>query len=155
MSHHHRHRHRRRTFTVEEANAALPLVRVIVRDLVQLAQELTDRRERLSFVLGRRRSDDYDLYQEELSQIEEEVEKDTRRLQGFADELRQLGAEPKSATEGLVDFPAEVDGRRVYLCWKLGEPEIRYWHELEAGFAGRQPLATLCAAGTRTGVPAG
>ncbi|HUX86133.1 MAG TPA: DUF2203 family protein [Chloroflexota bacterium] len=41
---------------------------------------------------------------------------------------------------GLVDFPAERDGRVVYLCWRRGEDQIHYWHELDAGFAGRQPL---------------
>jgi hypothetical protein len=41
---------------------------------------------------------------------------------------------------GLVDFPGEMDGRSVYLCWRLGESAVEYWHELEAGYAGRQPL---------------
>jgi hypothetical protein len=50
-----------------------------------------------------------------------------------------LGVEPKGG-DGLVDFPALWDGRLVYLCWKLGEPEVLYWHEIDAGFAGRQPL---------------
>jgi hypothetical protein len=51
-----------------------------------------------------------------------------------------LGVEPKSGPEGLIDFPSLVDDRLVYLCWKLGEPEVLYWHELEAGFRGRQSL---------------
>jgi hypothetical protein len=51
-----------------------------------------------------------------------------------------LGAELKDPRVGLIDFLAQVDGRDVYLCWKLGEDEIAYWHELEAGFAGRQSL---------------
>jgi len=42
--------------------------------------------------------------------------------------------------QGLIDFRAEMDGREVYLCWKLGEERIDWWHELDAGFAGRQPL---------------
>ena len=46
-----------------------------------------------------------------------------------------MGVEPKGG-EGLVDFPSELDGRPVYLCWKLGEPEIQFWHEVDAGFAG-------------------
>ena len=56
-------------------------------------------------------------------------------------ELQRLGVEPKSATDGLVDFPSIVDGRMVYLCWRLGEPEVLYWHELDAGYRGRQSLA--------------
>jgi hypothetical protein len=119
----------------------LPLVRAIVRDIVQLSRDVLGRRERLAFLgTGRpqRRGDPYD---EELAQMEADLEKDTRQLQEYASELRSLGVEPKSATQGLVDFPAIVDGRRVYLCWRLGEPEVLYWHDLEAGYRGRQPLA--------------
>jgi len=139
---------RRRRFTPEEANAALPLVRVIVRDLVRLSGELIERRQRLALLVARHQPDSSSLYREELAQIEEELEKDTRRLQEYVEELRQLGVEPKSVTEGLVDFPATVDGRKVYLCWKLGEPEVLYWHDRHAGFQGRQPLL---AAGSMAG----
>lgn len=131
---------RRRTFTAQEANAALPLVRAIVRDLVEASREVVERRERLSYLIGGRSRDSQDPYREELAQIEEELEKDSQHLQEYVEELRQLGVEPKSATEGLVDFPAVLDGRLVYLCWKLGESEILYWHEVDAGYAGRQPL---------------
>jgi hypothetical protein len=61
-------------------------------------------------------------------------------LQEYVEELRHLGVEPKGAVEGLVDFPCQIDGRIVLLCWKLGEPEVLYWHDLDTGFAGRQPL---------------
>jgi hypothetical protein len=130
----------RKVFTVQQANAALPLVRAIVTDLVQLSREVNDRRQRLAMLFDGRRRDRSDPYREELSQIEEVLEKDTQRLREFVEELLHLGVEPKSATEGLVDFPSVVDGRQVYLCWKLGEPEVLYWHDLEAGFQGRQPL---------------
>jgi hypothetical protein len=130
---------------VPEANAALPLVRAIVRDLVEASREVVERHERLSYLIGGRSRNKQDPYREELAQIEDELEKDGRQLQEYVDELRQLGVEPKSATQGLVDFPSILDGRLVYLCWKLGESEVSHWHELEAGFAGRQPLATAIA----------
>lgn len=129
---------RTKSFTVHEANAMLPLVRAIVSDLASLSQEVSERRERLSLLLGGRQGDSHDPYHEELVQIEEELENDSRRLQEYVGELRQLGVEPKAS--GLVDFPAVLDGRKVYLCWQLGEPEVLYWHELDAGFRGRQPL---------------
>jgi hypothetical protein len=69
-----------------------------------------------------------------------ELERDGLKLQGYVAELRELGVEPKGAIEGLVDFPCEMDGRTVYLCWRLGEPEVLFWHDLESGFGGRQPL---------------
>jgi hypothetical protein len=135
-----------RVFTVDQANACLPLVRSIVADMVQLAREMLERRQRLdSLSLGRDTSRS-DLYSEELLHIEEELEKDTHRLRGFVDELLELGVEPKGAAEGLVDFPHLMDGRLVYLCWKYNEREVLYWHEIDAGFAGRRPLtAGVCA----------
>jgi hypothetical protein len=133
----------KRAFTVREANAALPLVRAIVADLVGLARDVTERRQRL---LSLSRSDQRrgaDPYEEELVQMEEELDKDSRRVLDYVEELRQLGVEAKSVTEGLVDFPAIAGGRTVYLCWRLGEPEVGFWHERDAGFRGRQPLASL------------
>lgn len=73
---------------------------------------------------------------------------EARRLtQGAAQELdrrlRELdasGVELKSIDDGLLDFPSDLNGRIVYLCWRQGEPSIAYWHELDEGFAGRQAL---------------
>lgn len=128
-------------FTVQQANATLPLVRAITADVVKLSQDMVDRRQRLDYLKSGRHMASGDPYDEELAQIEEELGKDSLKLQGYVEELRQLGVEPKTLTEGLVDFPAMMEGRLVYLCWKHGEPEVQYWHELDAGFAGRQPLA--------------
>jgi hypothetical protein len=133
-----------RVFSVEEANRMLPLVRAIVSDLVQLADEVTERRHRLNHLLfGRDRDakDTSDMYAAELAEVERGVERDTKRLRDYVEELRQLGVEPKGH-DGLVDFPSIVEGRRVYLCWKLGESEVLFWHEVDEGFASRQPLTT-------------
>ncbi len=129
-------------FTVAEANAMLPLVRAIVDDIVQLKNELEERSDRLRNVRrlpGQRRDED-NPYDEEVQQIEEEIEKENDRLEEFCDELRRLGVELKDPRVGLIDFLTQIDGREAYLCWKLGEGDIAYWHELEAGFAGRQSL---------------
>jgi hypothetical protein len=134
-------------FTVEQANAALPLVRSITADLVRLSRDVIDRRERLALLLAGRTSAAKDLYSEELVQIEEELEKDGAQLQEYVEELRALGVEPKSGPEGLVDFPSLMDDRIVFLCWKLGESEVTSWHELDAGFRGRQSLVAGIAAG--------
>ena len=128
-------------FTVERANAALPLVRAIVNDLVSLSQEVTERRRRLSLLAAGRNQAVHDMYSEELAQIEEELDKDTRRLREFVDELRQLGVEPTSAPDGIVDFPTMFEDRMVHLCWKLGESEVRYWHEPGTGFRDRKLLS--------------
>jgi len=130
-------------FEVNEANQRLPLVRAIVEDIVQLAREVHERRERLARVRqlpGSPARDDESLHGEELRQVEDDLNKDVDRINEFVQELQELGAELKDPLTGLVDFPAMIDGREVYLCWKLGEAEIEYWHELDAGFQGRQPL---------------
>jgi hypothetical protein len=129
-------------FTVTEANAMLPLVRAIVDDIVQLKNEIEERSERLRNVRrlpGQRRGED-NPYDEEVQQIEVEIEKENDRLEEFCDELRRLGVELKDPRVGLIDFLTQIEGREAYLCWKLGEGDIAYWHEIEAGFAGRQSL---------------
>jgi hypothetical protein len=136
----------RKLFTVEEANAMLPLVQRIVEDVVVVSKDIVERRERLAQIKGGRRSESHDAYSEELAQIDDELEKERARLYEFADELRELGVELKDGLTGLVDFPSAMDDRVVYLCWKLGEPEVLHWHELDAGFSGRQALTA--AAGT-------
>jgi len=134
-------------FTVCQANATLPLVRAITGDLVRLAQDVLDRRQRLAALSDGRARDGHDPYQEELNQIAEQLDEDSRQLQQYMDELRQIGVEPRSALEGIVDFPSTLDGRSVYLCWKLGDPEVGYYHEVDAGFEGRQPLGEQLGAG--------
>lgn len=134
---------KRKLFTVEQANAALPLVRAIASDLAKLSRDVIERRERLSLLLAGRDRGARDLYGEELAQVEEELEKDSARLQEYVEELRELGVEPKNGPEGLIDFPSLLDGRPVYLCWKLGEAEVLHWHDLDAGFRGRQSLAAV------------
>jgi hypothetical protein len=137
----------KKIFTVQEANSILPLVRAITKDLVNLSREVTERRERVWASYGNRTGKQRDIYREELAQIEEELEKDTARLYEFVEELRDLGVEPKNGPEGLIDFPAMIDGRLVFLCWKFGEPEVLYWHDLDAGFRGRQSLVAGSIAG--------
>jgi len=131
---------RPRVFSVEQANAALPLVRAIATDLAELAREVLERKERLAHLLNGRERERSDPYRSELAEVEAELERDNDRLHEYVQELRDLGVEPKNVLEGLLDFPSVVDGRQVYLCWKLGEPEVLYWHEMDAGFLGRQPL---------------
>ena len=130
-------------FTLAEANQRLPLVRAIVTDIVELYRDLSERRERLDRIRrlpGSANRDENSVYGEELQQIEDELEKDAGRLQVFVDELQSLGADLKDFRVGLVDFLTRVDGEDAYLCWKLGEEEIGYWHEIEAGFQGRRSL---------------
>ena len=133
--------HPAKIFTPEQANAMLPLVRAIVSDASQLAREVSERRQRISDLkTGRSASFPHDAYAEELSHVEQELDRQTDRLQDYSQELLQIGAELKDAAEGLVDFPAMIGGELAYLCWKLGEGEVQHWHALSEGFAARQLL---------------
>src|SRR5262245_41297290 len=116
-------------FTPAQANAMLPLVRRIVQDITELAGELRGIQEHHARLAG-----------EELQQAEDEFERGRERMTEFVAELRKLGVELKDFFMGLVDFPCWMDGREVCLCWRQGEPEVGHWHEVDAGFAGRQKL---------------
>ena len=132
----------RHYFSVASANQTLPLVRAIVSDIVELYPEVKDREERLTRITRGRSKDARpgDPYSEEVEQIKQELERDVERLQGFIDELQQLGVDFKDPVMGLVDFPAQRDGEEVCLCWKLGEPSVDFWHTLDSGFQGRKKL---------------
>jgi hypothetical protein len=127
-------------YSVAEANAMLPLLRSILRDVTALARDLSERRERLARMQAAPRDTLGEAYKEELLHIETEFERDQERMREYETELKTLGVELKDYFTGLVDFPCRMDGREVYLCWRLGEPEVAHWHELDTGFAGRQRL---------------
>jgi hypothetical protein len=63
-----------------------------------------------------------------------------QKFEKLLTELQGYGCELKGLEQGLVDFPAMMEGRQVYLCWQYNEPEIKFWHDVDAGFAGRQAL---------------
>ncbi len=130
---------KRKYYTVEEANKALPLVRAIVADIVREYRVVEEMRQRLSTISRDKKKKVDDVYNEELAHFEAELEAQEASLGSYLDELAKLGVELKG-TDGLCDFYSLKDGREVYLCWRLGEPEVAHWHELNAGFAGRQPL---------------
>jgi hypothetical protein len=144
-----------RIFTVDQANAMLPLVRAIVRDWSALAREVIERHERLSDLSrgDKHAADDplekhdyaTDYYTAELRQMRADLATDTERLTEYVVELRKLGVEPGDAPLGIVDFPSQSfselgEARPIRLCWKLDEPTVQFWHDPTAGFAGRKPL---------------
>lgn len=134
-------------FTPAEANATLPLVRAIVKDISDLANVLRDRQERLARLQQVDRDAFAQAYQEELDQAQTQFEQERDRMAELFGELKSLGIELKDYFAGLVDFPCWMDGREVCLCWKLGEEEVGWWHELEAGFAGRQMISATSGVG--------
>ena len=130
----------RAKFTVEEANKTLPLVRRIVSDAVRDYWRWQEKVREYEEVAANRRIDQLNA---DADRLEREAQQLARDIDGYIEEIRELGVEMKGIESGLVDFPAEVDGRPVLLCWRLGEDSVQYWHEEDAGFAGRQPVASI------------
>lgn len=125
-------------FTVEKANSALPLVRRIVADITAEHPHWRDLVARYELVAGGARSEWGES--NEMLTLRHEVDRIAARISGYVAELEQIGVSLKGFEEGLVDFYGMHEGRLVCLCWRQGEEAITHWHEIETGFAGRQPI---------------
>ena len=115
----------RSCFTPASARAALVQVRPVAEDICRLYR-----------LLETRRPTRVDSDQRVVPQYFMTV----RRLHGLIESLDRKGIRVKDPKRGLLDFPARLDGRNVLLCWKVGEPTLLFWHEPNAGFAGRRPV---------------
>jgi hypothetical protein len=121
-----------RHYTREEARALLPQIRVWLTKLRRLQPVLEDQQRGLQKLLAQGR----DLGGERVTLFLRTLAEAQTVLREFARRQIQL----QDLDRGLVDFPAIVGGREVFLCWEEGEKEVEYWHELDAGYAGREPL---------------
>ncbi len=130
---HHPPREGRKYFTVAEANRALTYVRRIVADIASVYRQAMQLRQGIEEPAPGRN----------LDELRKQYDDAMDRLNGCIDELRQVGVELKDFEKGLLDFPAVHQGREVLLCWYAGEEQVRAWHEVDAGFAGRQDVALL------------
>jgi hypothetical protein len=122
-----------RRFTLEQANSTLPLVRRIVTDVVRVHDEAVKQQANVEKAASGK----------EQTAAQNQLQLSLDRLADLVDELSDIGVELKDYQQGLIDFIGRHEGRDVYLCWKLGEDHITHWHELNSGFAGRQPVSTL------------
>lgn len=126
---------RDRYFTPAEANASLPQLTEQLSRLQQLVGRLQEAQDTI-----RRRAEESGLpLDQAISSQEADVISTTHdEAQAIVDGLTEAGIEVKDAASGLIDFPALRSGREVYLCWKLGEGAVEFWHPLHTGAAGRQ-----------------
>jgi hypothetical protein len=127
-------------FTVDEANRTLPLVSRIVEDLVREHKLWEDKVREFELATVGSSPDHPDAIAELLQMEAQRLATD---IEGYIAELNDLGVICKGMDTGLVDFRGQIDSRDVFYCWKLGEPSVQYWHEVDAGFVGRQRLNPL------------
>ena len=135
-----------RIFTVSEANALLPRMREVLAGLKEIRTEIREAGEQLQILdalwgdavrrPGNPDHDEFLVHRKRIRTLVDELEETVQ------DEILDRGVRfPVGALEeGLLDFPTSYQGRWVYLCWRLGEPEIQQWHEIHAGFRGRREL---------------
>ena len=130
-----------RLFTREEADRTLPLVQRIVRDLMLEHPAWRRAVARYEVLAGAAKPGEAESA--EMVAAQHDVEAHASRIEGYLGELQQVGCVFKGFEDGLVDFYSLRDDRLVFLCWRYGEDRITHWHELDAGAAGRQPLADV------------
>ena len=122
----------KKLFSLDDANRTLPLVSRIVGDIVRLS-----RRRKKVYVEAKKLVEAGQ--RERAEKLQDVLQALHYECAEYIKELEMIGCELKQPEIGLVDFPAQLEDRVVWLCWKMGEPEISHWHELDDGFDGRQP----------------
>ena len=126
-----------KTFRLDEANAIVPRLQLLMERLQRGALRLEEEMRELARATG---VEIAALEPAELLRQRPAARVLIEELDGVVHEIEESGAHLKDVQLGLIDFPAERDGEIVYLCWQFGEPEVAFWHRVEDGFAGRQPL---------------
>jgi hypothetical protein len=125
-----------RYFTIDEANDALLTIRPLMDAIQAIRREILAHRPEVWPVIEKAAGNSGSAAASRMSQRFEE-------LDGLVHQIQDLGVILKDINTGLLDFTALRDGREVYLCWRYGEGQIAFWHEIDAGFAGRQPIETF------------
>jgi hypothetical protein len=135
-----------RYYDIDDANAALPDLDGILGTLAAQRAELVRLRDE---VLASR-PDGTSTGGGETAVAAEDLRLARLRMQGLVDQMaagvariEAMSVTLRDISDGLVDFPALVSGRQVWLCWKRGEPEVGFWHSIDTGFSGRQPISEL------------
>jgi hypothetical protein len=122
-----------RYFTPQQANLLLPRLRPRIEELLRIRQTIIDLSPDLAQSLEKALNNGG-------SQATGAVLDAMELARRLMEEIQESGALIKDISRGLLDFPSHRDGRVVFLCWQYDEPAVEFWHELDAGFPGRQPL---------------
>ena len=123
-------------FTLQQANEVLNIIRPLMDEVQAIREKIISTQPEAWNAIEKSVGNGGSRA---LSQIVQDFEK----LDLLVHQILDTGVLIKDVNIGLLDFPAFKDGREVYLCWQYGEEEIAFWHEIEAGYAGRQPISTF------------
>jgi hypothetical protein len=120
-------------FTIAQANEVVQIIRPLMRQLLEMRASIQKKQPEAWPVVEKAAGNGGNKAASKVALEFEKMETLVKAIQG-------TGALLKDLNSGLVDFLALRDGREVYLCWRYGEDEIQYWHEIEAGYSGRHPI---------------
>ncbi len=123
-------------FTLEEANKALKVIRPLMEEVQALRQKIIENQPEAWPAIEKSVGNGGNRALSAMAQ-------DFDKLDKLVHQILDTGVQIKDVNLGLLDFSAVKDGREVYLCWMYGEGDIAFWHEVDAGFAGRQPIETF------------
>jgi hypothetical protein len=128
-------------FTVDQARAMLPLLRLIVTDISLSHRELTERKSNLRRMLRRHEGKArFQVYDAEIIEIQEDLKNESAHLDEYVSELEQLGVILRSAHEGIVDFPTLIDDMPAFYTWQMEQPDVQYFHWADESTADRKPI---------------
>jgi hypothetical protein len=128
-------------FSVESANRLLPLVSRIAQDLMRLDEMIRQQEAQMKGLEKLPKGNDIRAFSEELESVKESFRVDSERLDRVREELASLGVEIESLEDAAFAFPSLLAQRPIRLSWRIGEPEVIHWREVEETFRDRRPLA--------------
>ncbi|MGE5461928.1 MAG: DUF2203 domain-containing protein [Syntrophothermus sp.] len=123
-------------FTLQEANETLNIIRPLMDEVQAIRRRILEKQPETWSAIEKSVGNGG-------NRILSGMVQDFERLDSLVHRILDTGVQIKDINSGLLDFSARKDGREVYLCWQYGEVEIAYWHEVDAGFAGRQPIESF------------
>lgn len=129
-----------RYFAIDEANARLADVRPVLEELRADREQVAEAQAALQRA---RETNGSAEHAEDLIRQENEIRDVVQRMQRAVAQIDEWGITLREIGTGLIDFPALANGRPIWLCWRLGEGEIAWWHDADEGFEQRQPLSDL------------
>ena len=123
-------------FTLDQANETLKIIRPLMAEVQALRQKIIENQPEAWSAIEKSAGNGG-------NRVLSRMVKDFEQVDKLVHLILDTGVQIKDVNSGLIDFSALKDGREVYLCWQYGEGDIAFWHEMDAGFAGRQPIDTF------------